>query len=193
MTRRRRINACLEIRKSALSRNSTSRICGVTSLNPFREKSTSEFCAACFTILAKSSNFDSAVKRSPLRIILHSRYWTVSSGWPSLYLPFLSSGKRLVAIPWMVVFVFIGCDPLLCVYGVWWSRPPNVIYRPAFRDINIRKRPPVRRGPVLHCLFGCACFVPEPVQNIQLPLPKKKQLRLRNAWAFLLMFRSGPL
>src|SRR5262249_46391689 len=64
-----------------------------------------------------------------------------------------------------VVFVFIGCDPLLCVYGVWWSRPPNVIYRPAFRDINIRKRPPVRRGPVLHCLFGCARFVPEPGQN----------------------------
>src|SRR5215467_10050561 len=69
-----------------------------------------------------------------------------------------------------------------------WSRPPNVIYRPAFRDINIRKRPPVRRGPVLHCLFGCACFVPEPGQNIHLPLSKKKQAGLRNGWAFLSMF-----
>src|SRR5262249_8937538 len=50
--------------------------------------------AVRFTILAKSSKFDSAVNRSPLRMILHSRYCTVSSGSPSLYLPFLSADAR---------------------------------------------------------------------------------------------------
>jgi hypothetical protein len=40
---------------------------------------------------------------------------------------------------------------------------------------------------------GCACFVPEPGQNIHLPLSKKKQASLENGWAFLSMFGSGPL
>src|SRR5215472_3929711 len=39
---------------------------------------------------------------------------------------------------------------------------------------------------------GCACFVPEPGQNIYLPLSKKKPSGLQNGWVFLLMFGSGP-
>jgi hypothetical protein len=34
---------------------------------------------------------------------------------------------------------------------------------------------------------GCACFVPEPGQNIHPPLSKKKQWSPQNDWAFLSM------
>jgi hypothetical protein len=42
----------------------------------------------------------------------------------------------------------------------------------------------------LGCVFACARFVPEPGQNIHLPLPKKKPSGRRNGWAFLSMFGS---
>jgi hypothetical protein len=34
--------------------------------------------------------------------------------------------------------------------------------------------------------------VPEPGQNIHLPLPKKKQATVEIGWVFLSMFGSGP-
>jgi hypothetical protein len=41
--------------------------------------------------------------------------------------------------------------------------------------------------------FGCAGSVPEPGQNKRLSLSNKNSSERRNGWAFLLMFRSGPL
>jgi hypothetical protein len=38
---------------------------------------------------------------------------------------------------------------------------------------------------------GCACFVPEPGQNIHLPLPKKKQAGFEMVGLSWSMFRSG--
>src|SRR5215471_5756888 len=50
--------------------------------------------AVCATSLPYSRKTLAAVKRSGLRISLHSRYWTSSSGLPSLYWPCLKSAIR---------------------------------------------------------------------------------------------------
>src|SRR6516225_6026603 len=50
--------------------------------------------AVCATSFPYSKKTFAAVKRSGLRISLHSRYWTSSSGLPSLYWPCLKSAIR---------------------------------------------------------------------------------------------------
>src|SRR5208337_2263181 len=73
---------------------STSRICGRLPSNSLVEYPTPVCSAVWRTSLLKSWKLCTAVKRSPLRMILDSRYWTESSGWPSLYFPGLISATN---------------------------------------------------------------------------------------------------
>ena len=63
---------------------------------------------------------------------------------------------------------------------------PNIIYRSAFRGINIRKGRQQDEGRSFKPLIlGCACFVPERGQNIYLPFSKKKQAGRETKLGFL--------